>query len=1456
MKNVDKATETLKNFGYVTFDYRSLLQEAHTKAIPLRNLIEDYSYCETDPGEMYFDRSGTVIRFTTNEHGEQENKLGMLRAPSILARVSPTTESNKYRIQQGKNRKSSSILHIPSGDTPIDDQILCTQKQRYGSEHSTIAVYGTFSHFEVVSTPDPRRDHYTEELDRHHKHTFKIGGTINSVRKERNSLTGATFCIITVTSLFPLTLLAEDPEAELPRIGDIALFHADIYFSRLLPLLEKYEDIIPPPRITGTEQKQQETRFVPLHEQNVTDEQPTDNPENSSKESRLRYPEARSLNNPHEGSELPGSIHNGNQEYNSTLEPHPLLNTLGFGPVTFNEVERLATDHVNQSPGSTGVFDDPSGIRVVIPSSSRVGTRTILIRSTSSTPGLLTWKSPNEASVRLTSAVGKSLEFDATVGDWSLFGHVAGQTSLAIGAIATTVQVRRLRASDLRKRRTEAKSGRKPAPGLIKPLDASIADGVAKYQLTGTVLAWTLKSNKLTGGTWYQVKIASVVEISVAVPVTVGKIGVGDTIDCTAIMCVAPSNGNALSKEGQDKRRVAHNTSKRTTITTEDKKLLAVGFAANSRESLVREVLKASQQTHKTHAGIENQPRKIHRYADPSGAVLLVLEDQSSKLQLVPMLGGDDCERVVTTAGSSAVDTEICLYNGSDSVQNIPADSDNYTLPLGTVSDLTRGMGVRTGALAVDINMAEPPRTVPREVSADVVDDGLTWISGNVISSSSRLNELTGLSWYEVKADVGVPITVAVPETDGPIPVSGSSIWGTVRFCIGTNLWKINNSENQSESTNTTADKSIEESMKYPDPKHSYDDANDIDDIDDGGGRDRPQHVTDLPNSEVSGNRTTQDNDASYKSDDPAIAFAESVEENIKPTIIGEGVSETLPLPQGWLSYIQKGLEVPDIPSVDFETTTAGELGPFWIVEVRDTSVNEVRVVYVERNFPVAASYCGCKEFIESSTCPHLHPAFSHVHSTLCDIDTLAEELFERLGSNPVEGFFAKYSSDSNAMEQFMEAIGRNGGDSRKAVLTAVNSISKRGSSVEKPGVKFVDYAIDNNLSMLPVLTRLLSHASDSPADETRRELFRVIDLSLGRRPSQKLRTVALQSLSTLYSMAGITEGDRESLAALVVTTFRFGGVEDSLPFLSAEDHLGVAGLEILRTLTDKWREELIVDPASTHSLNRSQFQLLSRLMADSFGDLDERITSLLEAEPPELATAVLLLEGHGRTDKALEVLNDLLKAQPKNVTSTTPYQMPLHDAFQILKKHRRKKSAARLARRQFRESPCWDSYLDLEEALRMSGVSDSLKERDVIMRRLENADELTLEEVEVLVRLKLRGRDLDAALSVMEGRGLYDQEWAADTSSLRSIIRTTIADSFPDRLVDVAFRDAYLSVGDHSSENADGLQKAAEILQSAASRSSQVGQREAFSSALSSFRRNNLHNALLMAILDGKRLT
>lgn len=1158
---------------------------------------------------------------------------------------------------------------------------------------------------------------------------------------------------------------------------------------------------------------------------------------------------------------------------------NPQLSALGFGSRTFDGVESKVIGQVSLTPGVAAVFDDPSGIRVVLPAATaHVGTNTVLVRSKETVPGRLTQKSDTIAKVRLIPADGDPVEFDAAVGDWSLADRAASRAmELEIGATAVKANIERIHAVNLRRRRRSGKNG---LPAVFRSSPTT-----TECHLAGTVVAWTMKTNKLTRGTWYQVLVESVVPVTVAVPVTVGKISVGDHLVCDAVMSVTVAGptetevnagpvesietvGETLLTQPVDRTAVVPTVDLATSL--DDRKLLALGFAAGSHDALVSEV-RDSSQLHRVFEDSHGDFVDVRRYEDPSGAVLLLVEDRNGSTRMIPLISGDSADRVEMTAGPSRGNATLDIYAGDVSTTGVPADSDDYWSAPGTTDHLTPSKGAGAGALAVDVRISGATGPVLRKTVRDP-DRGLMWISGDVISNEVQLNELTGLEWYRVTVDAGVPVTVAVPETVAVIPEIGSRLWGDVRFCVQSGVWKTPGKQQEEETAAETVAEPAPEPAPVPAPAapvpagdpedtelEDIDDIDDIDDLDDdefpGAVTDAPVHAVDTPEITDEG-RAARSEPTSLPEPAPAPAAGPSP---VDPVEAEDTVTERPPLPRGWLSYVEKRLGVDHGNRQDAGALHATGLSwsvPFAVIEVRDTVEDPyVHTVHVDLRFPLTASFCDCEAFAEHASCSHLYPAFRHLHDVLGEEGPSAEELFDRLGGNPVEAFFAQYVSDGKAMSQFAEAVQKNGGDSRQAVRDVITGIAGPETAGALAVRKSVDDAVANDLDMTPVLRRVVEHVAGDPGDGSRNDLFRVIDLILSEDPSEDLRWSVLQALPTLFITSGVTDDDRRSLAALVIALFRRGS-SDPLPFLAAEDHLNNPGTGMLRSLLSRWRSDLATGSNATKNSDGPRFRKLYRLAADAFGTVRERVTSLLEADPPELTTAVLLLEGHGDHEKALEALQIMLKHLPANVTTTTPYQMPLHDALQILMKNHRKKGAAKFARRQFRENPCWDSYRDLEDALKMTGAADVLQERDRILVQLDDTEELTLDEVEVLVRIRLRARDFDKALTVMESRGLYERGWAADTEDLRGFIRATIGGNLPDEAVGIAFRDAELVTQDDGSVDADRLKDAAEILSTARDVAGRIKKSEEFDRSLAAFRKTHRHNALLMALLDAKKLT
>lgn len=133
------------------------------------------------------------------------------------------------------------------------------------------------------------------------------------------------------------------------------------------------------------------------------------------------------------------------------------------------------------------MFDDPSGIRVVLPAAdAHVRADTVLVRSKETVPGRLTQESDTVAKVRLTPANADPVEFNAAVGDWSLADPAASRiTELEIGATAVNANIERMHVINLRRKR---RAGRNGLPAVLKPSPTT-----TECHLAGTVVVEGVK---------------------------------------------------------------------------------------------------------------------------------------------------------------------------------------------------------------------------------------------------------------------------------------------------------------------------------------------------------------------------------------------------------------------------------------------------------------------------------------------------------------------------------------------------------------------------------------------------------------------------------------------------------------------------------------------------------------------------------------------------------------------------------------------------------------------------------------------------------------------------------------------------------------------------------------------------------------------------------------------------
>lgn len=275
-------TAELRAFGYITADEQSLLAEVLLTGTPVEDIFPALNSSDTDPGMLHIDRSGTALRVSSEKDGTRRATVGFLSSDTIEATIGQTGVLGKFTVTVGTKKKNSVRNILLSRDFPEDVEHLLDQWETLGKRTCTISVYGICHEISVVDSPDPKHDHFMTMISgvEWSSSTFNIGGTVTSVRQERNSLTGGSWYRIGLNSMIPVTLAAGDEVRTIPKLGDVIHVEAELYFSRTLPLID--------PRTLPHDTKFAEASsnssaqdygyFVPLHERDVDDEYPTDDP--------------------------------------------------------------------------------------------------------------------------------------------------------------------------------------------------------------------------------------------------------------------------------------------------------------------------------------------------------------------------------------------------------------------------------------------------------------------------------------------------------------------------------------------------------------------------------------------------------------------------------------------------------------------------------------------------------------------------------------------------------------------------------------------------------------------------------------------------------------------------------------------------------------------------------------------------------------------------------------------------------------------------------------------------------------------------------------------------------------------------------------------------------------------------------------------------------------------------
>lgn len=271
----DSGTDELRAFGYITADEPSLLTEVLLTGTSVENVFPAADHTDTDRGVFHMDRSGTVLRVASRDGGTRMAAVGFLDADTVEATVTETGVTGKFTVSVGTKRKKSVNNILLSRDFPEDTAGLLDQRETLGKSPCEVSVYGMCHEISVVDSPDPSHDHFmtrVSEID-WPSSTFNIGGTVTSVRQERNSLTGGCWYRIGLNATIPVTLAAGDETRTVPKIGDVVHVETELYFSRTLPLID--QEILPSSakfdEVSESTPSEHSGDFIPLAQQEIED---------------------------------------------------------------------------------------------------------------------------------------------------------------------------------------------------------------------------------------------------------------------------------------------------------------------------------------------------------------------------------------------------------------------------------------------------------------------------------------------------------------------------------------------------------------------------------------------------------------------------------------------------------------------------------------------------------------------------------------------------------------------------------------------------------------------------------------------------------------------------------------------------------------------------------------------------------------------------------------------------------------------------------------------------------------------------------------------------------------------------------------------------------------------------------------------------------------------------------
>lgn len=156
----NSGTDDLRAFGYITADEPSLLAEVLLTGPPVEDMFPAAGHTDTDRGIFHIDRSGTVLRVSSEKDGTRRVSVGFLDAATVEAIVRKTRVPGKFSVSIGTKKKESVENILLSRDFPEDLEDLLDRWETLGKQPCTVSLYGMCHEISIVDSPDLKNDHF------------------------------------------------------------------------------------------------------------------------------------------------------------------------------------------------------------------------------------------------------------------------------------------------------------------------------------------------------------------------------------------------------------------------------------------------------------------------------------------------------------------------------------------------------------------------------------------------------------------------------------------------------------------------------------------------------------------------------------------------------------------------------------------------------------------------------------------------------------------------------------------------------------------------------------------------------------------------------------------------------------------------------------------------------------------------------------------------------------------------------------------------------------------------------------------------------------------------------------------------------------------------------------------------------------------------------------------------